>query len=271
MSFQVNNQNGLSDEEIEVRIGQYLLNNPSPNDMAFHAFAAGIGVDKDQVEEIAYRMLATVLRTSQQWGLLDRDSREIDNILYMSHCDVESEVQRIISDNPRASANMADLMLRIRHKKDIDEKTRERRRVLSYSEEQELDGDLHRKRQDRVAVNDQSRINTVNKELSALGLDQGSVDTAMRLLDLDKYNDESSLINSSYSSMREALIACTNYVFDDPLFASLKNAFAGLPADRRDYGDSIRVARARQSARLMREISAKYGVSNRGLFSSLSK
>lgn len=270
MAFGSNNNSVKSDEEIEVRIAQYLLNNPAPNDMAFHAFAAGIGEDKERVEEIAYRMLATVLHAANSWGLLGRDDKEVETMLYMSNCDVSGETQNLMSDNPRGSANMIDLVLRVRHKASIDKLTRERNRVLSYAEEQSIDSEIHRKHSDRVQVNDQSRINTVNQELASLGLDQGSVDTGMRLLELDGYVNEATLINGAYSSMREALVASTNYVFDDPLFTDLKKAFKGLPQDNREFGDSIRVARARQAARLMREISTKYGISNRGLFSGLN-
>lgn len=264
------NKPDVSVEEMEVKISEFLLKNPNPKDLEFHAFAAGLGVEKETLEEVAYRMLATVLGCASSWGLLHQDPNLMHNAMYISGCDPEVVVTNIISNHPNFSPNVVELALRLRKTDALQSIFNERGRVLSYAEEQMLDSELHKKRGDTVHVTDPNRIEIVTSNLDKLGLSQGNVDTVMRLLDLDRYKDESALLNGSYSSMREALVACTQFAFDNPLFNELEKQFAGLAVDRRDYGDKIRIARVRNSCRLMREITSIYGISNRGLFSSIT-
>lgn len=255
---------------LETRIAEYLISNPTPKDVEFHAFAAGLGVDKNLLEEICYRMLSTLLITAGQWNLLQREPREMDTLMYMAGCDCSKQTSKILKDTgENLSSNMINLALRIRKADDIDRLTMERNRELSYAEEQDLSEAIHKKSSDQTSINDPARITFVNEQLEALGLTQAEVDTALRLLDLDHYPDESALINTSYNSLREALISRTDDVFDDPEFQDLKFVFSGLAQDRRDQGAQIRVAKARQAARLMRTLASRYGVSNRGIFSSI--
>lgn len=268
--MQINLKPEVTTEEMEVKIAEFLLKNPNPRDLEFHAFAAGLGVEKETLEEVAYRMLATVLNCSALWGLLHQDPALMHNALYMSGCDPEACITDILTKSPKLSPNMLELVLRIRKTDELQQIFKARGSVLSYAEEQQLDTELHKKRGDVVQVTDPSRIEIVTRELDKIGLSQGDVDSVMRLLDLDQYKDESALLNGSYSSMREALVACTEFAFDNPLFQELEKSFEGLAKDRRDYGDKIRIARVRMSCRLMRKITSIYGISNRGLFSSVA-
>lgn len=258
-------------ESLEVRIATYLLENPTPNDMSFHSFAAGLGVDKDTLEEVAYRMLSTMLHTAMHWNLLQREPKEMDTLMYMAGCDCDSQTAKIIQESGAdLSPNMINLCLRMRKADDISRLTMERNRELSFTEDEDLSEAIHKKVSDQTSINDPARITFVNDNLELLGLTQAQMDTAMRLLDLDKYHDESAFLNTAYNSLREALIARPDDVFSDPDFQKLKDTFNGLGADRRDQGAQIRVAKARQSARIMRTLATRYGVSNRGLFSAIS-
>lgn len=262
----------LTDEQIEIKIADFLLDNPSPTDLHFHAFASGIGVDKDQVEEVAYRMLSTLLRGAYNWDLLGRDPQEMQTALYMANSNVDSQVAELTDGHPKPSQNMVEVILRIRYKSAIDSITQTRQRTLSSSEDTLLtESDFETKLEDQVLINDQTRIATVNNELTNLGLDQTSIDDAIRYLELDGYNDVSNIVNSAYNSLREALIKNPNYVFDDPRFESIKTCFDRIRNDRRDLGATIRVTSARQVARIMRALTADYGVSNQGLFSSITR
>lgn len=265
------NKPSLDVAALEVRIAEYLISNPNPKDLSFHSFAAGLNVDKEVLEEIAYRMLSTMLVTAMQWNLLQRDPREMNTLMYMAGCDVDVWVPKIMqSTDGDLSPNMIDLCLRMRKADDIARLTQERQRELSYGEDLDLSEAIHKKASDQTVVNDPNRITFVNDNLKLLGLAQTQIDTAMRLLDLDRYPNESALLNTAYNSLREALIAHPDNAFDDPDFQRLKDTFNGLAEDRRDQGQQIRIAKVRQAARIMREITTRYGISNRGLFSSMS-
>lgn len=266
------NKPDLSDAEIEVRIAEYLLDNPKPNDLAFHGFAAGIGIDKDRVEEVAYRMLSTVLHAASQWEVLNREDSEINTLLYMCNVRVEDEVDAIEQANPKASTNMAHLCVRIRNVDNLRKVTQQRNQVLSYAEEHGVEDETFLKKLgDQVIVTDPNRITYVNNELNRLGMGQKSIDSAIRLLELDKYVNESALLNGAYNTLRESLIQTTDEtIFDDEDFAKCAKLFEGADTDRRDYGQQIRVAKIREVCRIMRDLTARYGISNRGLFSGFT-
>lgn len=262
----------LTDEQIEIKIAEFLLDNPSPSDLNFHAFALGIGVNKERVEEVAYRMLSTVLRGAYNWDLLGRDSKEMETVLYMANSGIAQEVATLNEGHTNPSQNMTEVILRFRYKAAIDKVTESRSRTMSSLGDKEITfQDFESKLEDQVLVNDQDRISIVNNELTQLGLDQGSIDTAIRYLSMDGHDEVANLVNGAYSSLREALIRNPNYVFDDPQFVEIKKDFDRIRNDRRDLGEPIRVASARQIARIMRELTAKYGVATHGLFSSLSR
>lgn len=271
MSFNKGTPVVLTDDQIEIKIADFLLDNPTPNDLQFHAFASGLGIDKDRVEEVAYRMLSTILKGAYNWDLLGRDPKEMETALYMANSNVNAQIASLTEDHPNPSSNMVEVILRFRHKATIDKLTSTRQHTLSSTDSLLTEADFESKLEDQVLVNDQSRISIVNNELTALGLDQKSIDDTIRYLELDGYNDVSNLMNSAYNSLREALIKNPNYVFDDVRFQHIKNSFDRIRNDRRDLGATIRVTSARQVARIMRELTAEYGVSNHGLFSSITR
>ena len=272
MKFMNGTPVSLTDEQIEIKIADFLLENPTPSDLHFHAFASGIGVDKDRVEEVAYRMLSTVLRGAYNWDLLGRDPKEMQTVLYMADSNIDSQVAALSEDHPKPSHNMVEVMLRFRYKSAIDRLTETRQRTLSAAGDVELtEADFDSKLKDQVIVNNQDRITLVNTELHELGIDQKSIDDAIRYFELDGYNDVSNLLNSAYNSLREALIKNPDYVFDDPRFQDIKNSFDRIRNDRRDLGATIRVTSARQVARIMRALTADYGVANHGLFSAITR
>jgi hypothetical protein len=217
-------------------------------------------------------MLSTILRAAYNWDLLGRDSKEIETALYMANSGIAQEVATLSEGHSNPSQNMIEVALRFRYKTAIDKVSEGRSRTLSSAGDQEITfQDFESKLEDQVLVNDQDRISVVNNELTQLGLDQGSIDTAIRYLELDGNIEVANLVNGAYSSLREALIRNPNYVFDDPQFIEIKKDFDRIRNDRRDLGEPIRVASARQIARIMRELTAKYGVATHGLFSSLSR
>lgn len=259
-----------TDAEIEVLIAEYLLKNPAPADLQFHAFAHGLGEEKDRVEAIAYRMLSTVLHASVDWNVLNREDKEIETLLYMCNVDVHTQVDEIKRSNPSASQNMAHLCVRLRNADNLKRVTQQRMQVLSYAEEESIvDGELALKPQDRVPVNDSGRIDLVNAELQSLDLDQRTIDRIVRLLELDSFANEATLLNSSYNSLREALCQATDYVFDDERFAHCQRLLKGYSGDRRDQGPQIRIGKIREAVMLMRELTSTYGMGNKGLFSGI--
>lgn len=256
----------ISDQELENKVAEYLMETGNPSDVQFHAFAAGIGVSKDRLEEVAYKMLSSFLRITAFWNLLGRDPQEMSAYLYQVGVDVPSSIGEIQVNVPGVSINIAETLLRVRNADHIDKQTLERARTLSsigeFDDEVAEDLGIDQNLSDRVAVSDQRRIAIMNIELENRGLTQSSIDTASRLLSLDGFSSESSLISASYSSMREALAICTTYCYNDPLFdqagEELKRA-----GDNRERGNRFRIAAARQTARIFREIAAKYGISSR--------